>query len=77
MTIRWRWWSLLVILAVTAALLVGCVSSGGGVTPVPAGAITPARDDNATTAPLPFPKEIAQTMTAQAKSGFVASTPVP
>lgn len=70
-------WVPFIILVVGIVLLVGCVSSGGGSTPIPGGAITPAVDDNATTAPLPFPKEIAQTMTAQAKSGFIAGTPVP
>jgi hypothetical protein len=72
-----KYWVLLVILAMSAVLLVGCVSSGGGGTPIPGGAITPALDDNATTAPLPFPKEIEQTMTAQDKTGFVVGTPVP
>ncbi len=77
MTKRSQFWYLWVVLAVTAVLLVGCVSSGGGVTPLPPGGITPGLNDNATTAPLPFPKEVEQTMTAQAKSGFVATTPVP
>ena len=70
-------WLVLVFIALAAILLVGCVSSGGGETAVPALNVTPAFNDNATTAPLPFPPEIAQTMTAQAKSGFVATTPVP
>ena len=70
-------WVLLVILAIAVILVVGCVSSGGGSTPIPGGAVTPALDDNATTAPLPFPKEIEQTMTAQAKTGFIVGTPVP
>jgi hypothetical protein len=68
---------LLMMILLVGALLVGCVSSGGGGTPLPGSAVTPAVDDNGTTAPLPFPPEIGQTMTAQAKSGFVAGTPVP
>jgi hypothetical protein len=70
-------WPLLLFVVVMSIVLVGCVSSGGGVTPVPSAKITPSFNDNATTAPLPFPPEIMQTMTAQAKSGFVATTPVP
>ncbi len=60
----------LVILVLMAGLLLGaCVSSGGGggVTPEFGARVTPAANDNATTAPLPFPPEIAATMTAQAR----------
>jgi hypothetical protein len=68
---------LLLIMLLAVFMLVGCVSSGGGGTPVPVHRVTPGFDDNGTTAPLPFPPEIKETMTARAQSGFVASTPAP
>lgn len=60
---------LVVLLLMTGLLLGACVSSGGGggVTPETGARVTPAANDNATTAPLPFPLDIAATMTAQAR----------
>jgi hypothetical protein len=61
---------LILVLLMMAALLLGaCVSSGGGgsSTPVSGAKVTPALNDNATTAPLPFPAELGATMTAQAR----------
>jgi hypothetical protein len=60
---------ILVILIMVALLLGACVSSGGGgaVTPESGAMVTPALNDNATTAPLPFPPVIAATMTAGAR----------
>lgn len=64
---------LFVSLAMDAKRAVGRINGSGG-TLIAGGAITPALDDNVSTAPAPLSKEAEQTIVAQPKPGVIAGT---